>query len=171
MKVISEVYDQYLLCCLHFSICSQCIYWAPCRELQIRAMRFGLITHSGAMTKISEVSAQYLLCCLHFSICSLCIYWAPCGELQEWAPFLANGIWAHYTFKSYDKKFQKSRINICFVVSILIYSPYVYIELPVGSSRRELQIMAMGFGSLTHSGALTKKFGSLRSIFALLFAF
>ena len=64
------------------------------------------------------------------------------------------------------KKIQKSPINICFVVSNLVFAPYVYFELQEGA-----QILAMGFGRLTHSGALTKKFGSLRSIFALLFAF
>ena len=59
-------------------------------------------------------------------------------ELQEGAPFLSNGIWAPYIFRSYDKKYQKSPIDICFVVSNLVFAPYKYIELPVGSSRREL---------------------------------
>ena len=40
--------------------------------------------------------------------------------------------------QSYAKKFQKSTINICFVVSNSLFAPYIYIELPVGSSRREL---------------------------------
>ena len=86
------------------------------------------------------------------------------------APFWSNGIWFPYTFRSYDKKFQKSPINICLDVCILVLAPYVCIELHVGSSRRELQILVMGFGCLTHSGALTKNFRSLRSIFALLLA-
>ena len=121
--------------------------------------------------KISEVSDQYLLRCLHFSTCSLCMYWAPCRELQERAPFLSNGIWAPHTFRSYDKKFQKSPINICFVVSNLLFAPYIYIELPVGSSRRVLHFGAMGFGLFTHSGAMTRNLRTLRSIFALLLAF
>ena len=120
---------------------------------------------------ISEVYDQYLLCCLHFSICSLCVCWAPCRELQKGTPFLSNGIWASYTFRSYAKKFQKSLINICFVACILVFAPYVYVELPVGSFRRELHFWAMGFGHLTHSGAMPKNFRSLRSIFALLLAF
>ena len=70
---------------------------------------------------------------------------------------MSNGIWAPYTFRSYDKKFQKSPINICFVVSNLLFAPYIYIELPVGSSRRELHFWAMGSGLLIHSGAFTKK--------------
>ena len=56
----------------------------------------------------------------------------------------------------------------------VIAPEYVRSQNPIAQksiSLLELQIMAMGFGSLTHSGALTKKFGSLRSIFALLFAF
>ena len=73
--------------------------------------------------KISEVYHQYLLCCLHFSICSLGIYWAPSRELQEGAPFLGNGVLAPYIFRSNDKKFQKSTINICFVVCILVFAP------------------------------------------------
>ena len=78
-------------------------------------------------------------------------------SLQEGAPFLGNGIWAPYTFRSYDKKVQKSPINICFVVCILIFAPYVYIELPLWSSRRELHFWAMGSGLLIHSGAITNK--------------
>ena len=74
--------------------------------------------------KISEVYDQSLLRCLHLSICSLCVYWAPCRELQEGAPFLSNGLWAPYTFRSYGKKFQKSTINICFVVRILVLSNF-----------------------------------------------
>ena len=69
---------------------------------------------------------------------------------------LGNGMLASYIFRSYDKKFQKSTINICFVAWILVFAPYVYIELPVKSSRRELQILAMGFGLHTHSGAMSK---------------
>ena len=93
-------------------------------------------------------------------------------ELQEGAPFLGNnGFLPSYIFRSYDKKFQKSSINICFVVCILVFAPYVYIELPLGSSRRELHCLAMGLCLLIYSGAMTKKFRSLLSIFALLYAF
>ena len=70
---------------------------------------------------------------------------------------MSNGIWAPYTFRSNDKKFQKSTTNICFVACILVFAPYVYIELLVGSSRRELHFWAMGSGLLIHSGAFTKK--------------
>ena len=118
----------------------------------------------------SEVYDQYLLGRLHFSHCSLCIYSAPCRGIREGALFLANGIWAPYTFRSNSKKFQMSTTNICFVACILVFAPYVYIELPVGSSRRELHFWAMGFGLLTHSGAMKKNFRSLQSIFALLLA-
>ena len=99
------------------------------------------------------------------------IYWAPSRELQEGAPFLGNGILAPYIFRSYDKKFQKSTINICLVVCILVFAPQVYIELPLGSSTRELHFWAMGYWLLTYSWAMIKNFRSLRSIFALSFAF
>ena len=86
---------------------------------------------------------------------------------QEGAPFLGNGILAPYIFMSYDKKFQKSNINICFVVGVLVFAPQVYIELPLGSSRRELHFWAMGYWLLTYSVAMIKNFRSLQSIFAL----
>ena len=70
---------------------------------------------------------------------------------------MGNGILASYTFKSYPKKTQKPPINICSVASILVIAPYVYIELLVGSSRRELHFWAMGYGLLIHSGAFTQK--------------
>ena len=170
------MYNQYLLCRLHFSICSPGIYWAPFRELQEEApflgnmiwapylfwsydnkfqkspinicfvvcilvfapylyielplgssifghWDFGSLHIQEQWQKISEVYNQYLLCCLHFSICSLGIYWAPSRELQEGAPSLMNGILAPYIFRSNDKKIQKSTINICFVVCILIFAP------------------------------------------------
>ena len=70
---------------------------------------------------------------------------------------MGNGILASYTFRSYHKKTQKPPINICSVASILVIAPYVYIELLVGSTRRELHFWAMGSGLLIHSGAFTKK--------------
>ena len=72
---------------------------------------------------------------------------------------------------SYDKKFHKSTINICLVVCISVFAPQVYIELPLGSSRRELYFWAMGYWVLIYSCAKIKNFRSLRPIFALSFAF
>ena len=74
---------------------------------------------------------------------------------------MGNGILAPYIFRSYDKKFQKSTINICLVVCILVFAPQVHIELPLGSSRGELHFWAMGFGLLFHLGALKKIQNSL----------
>ena len=70
---------------------------------------------------------------------------------------MGNRIMAPYIFRSYDKTFPKSTIIICFVVCILVFAPYLYIELLVGSTRRELHFWAMGSGLLIHSGAFTKK--------------
>ena len=47
-------------------------------------------------------------------------------------------------------------IDICFVVCILTFAPFVDMELHLGSSRRELQFWVIGFWLLIHSGALTK---------------
>ena len=79
--------------------------------------------------------------------------------------------WAMGTFSNYDKKFQKSRINICFAVCILVFAPYLDIKLPLRSSGRELHVWGRGFGLLTHSGAMAKKCRSLRLIFALQLCF
>ena len=62
-------------------------------------------------------------------------------ELQEGAPFLGNEILLSYILGSYDQKCQKSPINICFVICILVFAPYVHIELPLGSSRSELHFL------------------------------
>ena len=48
-----------------------------------------------------------------------------------------------------------------------MFAPYVYIELPLGSSRRELRFWETGYWLITYSGAITKKFRSLQAIFAL----
>ena len=48
-----------------------------------------------------------------------------------------------------------------------MFAPYVYIELPLGSSRRELRFWEMGYWLLTYSGAITKNFIGLQAIFAL----
>ena len=50
--------------------------------------------------------------------------------------------------------FRSLNINNCFVVCILEYAPQVYIELPLGRSRRELHIWGMGYWLLTYSGAM-----------------
>ena len=46
------------------------------------------------------------------------------------------------------KKNQKSTINIYIVVCVLFFAPYVYIELPLGSSERKLNIQQFDLGSL-----------------------
>ena len=162
----SGAYTQYLLCGFHFSISSVCKYWAPFLGNGI------LPTYIfRSCNKMSDVYDQYLLCRLRFSICSPGIYWAPSREVQEGAPYLGNGILAPYIFRSYDIKFQKSNIDICFVVCVLVFAPQVYIELPLGSSRRELHFWAMGFGLLFHLGALKKNFRTPWYILALSFTF
>ena len=75
------------------------------------------------------------------------------GELHFWA----MGSWLLIHSGAFTKKIPRSTVNICPVASILAIAPYVYIELPVGSSRRELHFWAMGSGLLIHSGAFTKK--------------
>ena len=77
---------------------------------------------------------------------------------------MGDGILGPYIFMCYDKKFQRSTTNICFGASILVLAPQVYIELPLGSSRRELHFWAMGFGLLFHLGAL-KKISELLDIY------
>merc|ERR1712117_198279 len=69
-------------------------------------------------------------------------------------------------FMCYDKKFQRSTTNICFGASILVLAPQVYIELPLGSSRRELHFWEMGYWVLLYSCAMIKNFRGLRPIFA-----
>ena len=71
---------------------------------------------------------------------------------------MGNGILGPYIFMCYDKKFQRSTTNICFGASILVFAPQVYIELPLGSSRRELHFWEMGYWVLIYSCAMIKKF-------------
>ena len=137
-----------------------------------------------------------MICHLYFSTCSLCIYWAPSRELHGGAPFLGNGIWPPYIIRRKDKNFQictinisivvcilvfalyvyieipqgRSTIIICFVICILVCAPYLYIWLPLGSTRRELHFWQQRVWLLTYSGAMTKIFWGLQSIFVLLFA-
>ena len=54
---------------------------------------------------------------------------------------------------------------------ILVITPSVYIEPPLGSSRRELNLSVMRFGLHVLEGAMMKNFRSLHSIFVFLFAF
>ena len=110
--------------------------WSSRRELHFWRMGFGFRSFD---KKNSEVSDQYVLCCFHSSICFLYISELPLWssmELQEGVPFLGNGILPSFIFRSCDKKFQKSPLDICYVVCILVFAPYVYFELPLGSSRR-----------------------------------
>ena len=84
-------------------------------------------------------------------------------ELHFWA--MGSGLLIHSG--AFTRKIPTPTINICPVASILVIAPYVYIELPVGSSRRELHFWAMGFWLLIHSEVITKKLRSLQLIFAL----
>ena len=124
------------------------------------------------MKKIEKylINICFVICILVFAPFD----WDFSREHQEGAPFLGNEIWAPCTFRTqelWQKLFQKSRINICLVFCILVFAPSVYIELPLGSSRRELNFLAMGYWMLTYSGAMIQNFRSLWSIFALSFAF
>ena len=40
---------------------------------------------------------------------------------------------------------------------MLVFAPYLDIELPLGSSESEFHVFARGFGLRTHSGALAEK--------------
>ena len=71
--------------------------------------------------KISEAYKQYFLCKLDFCVCSVCIYWAPSRELQEGAQCLYNVFSVPYAFRSSQKKFRKSSINIVSAIFILLY--------------------------------------------------
>ena len=54
----------------------------------------------------------------------LFIHWNDISHGQNQRPnFLQIGT-PYYTFRSYDKKFQKSTINICFVIRILVLSNF-----------------------------------------------
>ena len=124
---------------------------------------FGLLYIQKSSQKKSEAYNQYLLCRFHFSDCSELPVGSSRRELHFWA--MGSGLLIHSG--AFTKKIPRSTINICPVASILVIAPYVYIELPVGSSRRELHFWAMGFWLLIHSEVITKKLRSLQSIFAL----
>ena len=88
-------------------------------ELYFWPMGFQLLIHSGALQKIfSNISfASQILVFAPYVHIEL-----PLGSSRSELNFLGYGIWAPYTFRSYDKKFLKSTINICFVVLILVLS-------------------------------------------------
>ena len=105
---------------------------------------------------------QKSIIALSFAFQYLLLYRYILSSFQG-APFSGNGILAPYIFRSNDKNFKKSTIDICFVVCILVFTPQLYIELILGSSI---------FGQWDiGSGAMTKNFRSLRLIFALSFVF
>ena len=154
-----------------------CIYWASSRELQRRASILG----NGIWSPYPFSSYDKKIQIYMFNICFLiCILvFAPCvyieiplcstrSELHFRA--IVFGFLTYYILRSYDKKFKKSMINISFVVCILVFVPFLYIELPILSFGREFHFWAMGFILLVHLGTMTKKIRSLESIFALLFA-
>ena len=64
------------------------------------------------------------------------------------------------------KKNEKSTIDICIVVCVLVFAPYVYIELPLGSSERELNIQQFDLGSL-YIQELWKKMSEVNNIYLL----
>ena len=51
--------------------------------------------------------------------------WSSRRELLFWAVLF--GFLTYYIFRSNDKKIEMSMINICFVVCILIFAPFIYI--------------------------------------------
>ena len=128
---------------------------------------FGFLYIQKLSQKNSEAYNQYLLCRFHFSDCSELPVGSSRRELHFWA--MGSGLLIHSG--AFTRKIPRSTINICPVASILVIAPYVYIELPVGSSRRELHFWAMGFWLLIHSEVITKKIRSLQSIFALSLSF
>ena len=157
----------FLICILVFA---PCVYieiplWSTRSELHFWAIVFGFLTYY--IFRSYDKKFEKFMINISFVVCILVFAPFVYIELLEGASFLGNGIRTPCTFRNYDKKFQKSRINICFVVCILIFAPYLDIKLPLGSSGRELHVWGRGFGLLTHSGAMAKKFRSLRLIFAL----
>ena len=77
-------------------------------------------------------------------------------ELQEGDVFWAMGSGLLIHSGAITKKIPRSTINICSVASILVIASYAYIELPAGSSRRELRFWAMASVLLIPSGAITE---------------
>ena len=76
-------------------------------------------------------------------------------ELQEGAPFWGNGILAPCTLRSNTKISEVyDQYLLCRLYSSI--APYVYIELPLWSSRIELHFLAMRFKLFSYSGPMTK---------------
>ena len=124
---------------------------------------FGFCYIQKLSQKNSEAYNEYLLRRFHFSYCSELLVGSSRRELHFRA--MGSGLLIHSG--AFTKKILRFMINICSVASILVIAPYVNIELPVGSSRRELHFWAMGFWLIIHSEVITKKIRSLRLIFAL----
>ena len=89
---------------------------------------------------------QYLLCPLYFRICSFF------GQ-RDLGSLHIQELW---------KKFRS--LQLIFALELyFIFAPYVYIELPLGSSRTELNFSVIRFWLHVHKGAMT--FRSIQSIF------
>ena len=131
-------------------------------------MGFWLIIYSEVITKKIRSLQLIFAPSLPFQL----LLRAPSRELQEGATFLGNGIWALYTFRSYHK--ENSQVYNQYLLCRFHFnhcSLYIYIELPLRSSRMELHFWVMEFGLLIQSGAITKNFRRVGSILAPLFIF
>ena len=111
------------------------------------------VSYSEVMTKKIERSM--------ISICfvNYILVFAPFVYIE--LPILSSLRELHFWAMNYDTKIQKSRINICFAVCIFVFAPHLDIQLPLGSSGSQFHVWARGFGLLTRSGAMKKKFRSL----------
>ena len=80
--------------------------------------------------------------------------------------------WTPCTFRSFHK--ENSEVYNQYLLCRFHFnhcSLYIYIELPLGSSRMELHFWVMEFGLLIQSGAITKNFRRVGSILAPSFIF
>ena len=57
-------------------------------------------------------------------------------------------------------------ISICFVVCILVFAPFVYIELPILSSLRELHFWAMNYDTKIQKSRINICFAVCIFVFA-----
>ena len=90
---LSDMYDQYFHCRLHFSICSLCIYWVPSREIQEGALILGngimapdIFRSCSKKISKSTIIICFVICIL---VCAPYLYiWLPLGsarrELHFW---------------------------------------------------------------------------------------
>ena len=91
------------------------------RELCFWEMGYWLLTYSGTITNnFRSLQARFALQVRFLCLLPI-INWAPSRELQEGAQCLYNGFSAPYAFRSSQKKFQKSSINIVSAIVILLY--------------------------------------------------